>query len=90
MGGELVAFLRQLAVSAANNYPNRIWSAPTRVALSQRWSQMLSCCLQRENARNMQELVYFSQAGEKIALGTSNVVTRPRAPPWRGWNKRSS
>jgi hypothetical protein len=82
MGKETVAFLRQLADSAANLYHNQTWSAPT---LSQRWSQMLSCCLQRENARNMLELVYLSQVGENRALGTSNYVVRTREPPWRSW-----
>ena len=39
-------------------------------------------CLQRENARNMLEMVYVSQSGERNALATGDYVVRPTVPPW--------
>ena len=75
-------FLQFLLMHNKSFSPKDNWqlSTPTTFGqhtLNQRWAQMLSCCLQRENARNMLEMVHvkLSQSGEHNALATSNYIT---------------
>lgn len=80
LGKEAATLLRQLAARAKDCYPHLSWSAPT---FTQRWSQMISCCLNRETARNVLELVLLATVGEQRAFGNSARSYALTAGPFR-------